>query len=40
MTTDMVVNALAKTVNGSYKIAMIEYFKADWHGLADVQMRQ
>ena len=28
MTTDMVVNALAETVNGSYKIAMIKYFKS------------
>ncbi|AIY38596.1 hypothetical protein ABLAC_32410 [Acinetobacter baumannii LAC-4] len=28
MTTDMVVNALAKTVNDSYKIAMIKYFKS------------
>jgi len=28
MTTDMVVNALAKTVNGLYKIAVIEYFKS------------
>ena len=28
MTIDMVVNALAKTVNGSYKIAMIKYFKS------------
>ena len=28
MTTDMVVNALAKTMNGSYKIAMIKYFKS------------
>lgn len=24
----MIVNALAKTVNGSYKIAMIKYFKS------------
>ena len=40
MTTDMVVNALAKTVNGLYKTEVIEYLKADWHGLADVQMRQ
>ena len=40
MTTDMVMNALAKTVNGSYKTEVIEYLKADWHGLADVQMRQ
>ena len=39
MNTDMNVNALAKTVNGLYKIAMIEYLKADWHGLTDVQMR-
>ncbi|SSU78895.1 Transposase-like protein [Acinetobacter baumannii] len=36
----MVVNALAKTVNGLYKTEVIEYLKADWHGLADVQMRQ
>ena len=28
MTSDMVVNALAETVNGSYKIAMIKYFKS------------
>jgi len=28
MTIDMVVNALAETVNGSYKIAMIKYFKS------------
>jgi len=28
MTTDMVVNALAKTVNGSYKIEMIKFFKS------------
>ncbi len=40
MTTDMVVNALDKTVNGLYKTELIEYLKADWHGLADVQMRQ
>ncbi|ENV00738.1 hypothetical protein Asch01_02109 [Acinetobacter schindleri] len=33
MTTDMVMNALAKT-------EVIEYLKADWHGLTDVQMRQ
>jgi len=39
MTTDMVVNALAKTVNGLYKTEVIEYLKADWHGLTDVQMR-
>lgn len=40
MTIDMVVNALAKTVNGLYKTELIEYLKADWQGLADVQMRQ
>ena len=28
MTTDMVVNALAKTVNGLYKTEVIEYFKS------------
>jgi len=28
ITIDMVVNALAETVNGSYKIAMIKYFKS------------
>ena len=39
MTTDMVVNALAKTVNGLYKTEVIEYLKADWHGLTDVEMR-
>ena len=38
MTTDMVVNALAKTVNGLYKTEVIEYLKADWQGLADVQL--
>ena len=34
MTIDMVVNALAKTVNGSYKIAMIEYFKSRLAGFS------
>ena len=27
MTTDMVMNALAKTVNGLYKTVVIEYLK-------------
>ncbi len=40
MTIDMVVNALAETVNGSYKTEVIEYLKADWQGLADVQMQR
>ena len=40
MTTDMVVNALAETVNGLYKTEVIEYLKADWHGLTDVQMQR
>ncbi|GAA5558221.1 hypothetical protein Asch01_02977 [Acinetobacter schindleri] len=31
-------NALAETVNGLYKTEMIEYLKADWQGLADVQL--
>ena len=39
MTNDMVVNALAKTMNDLYKTEVIEYLKADWHGLTDVQMR-
>ncbi|EXS21132.1 hypothetical protein J658_3846 [Acinetobacter baumannii 573719] len=39
MNTDMVVNALAKTVNGLYKTEVIENLIADWHGLTDVQMR-
>ena len=39
MTTDMVVNTLAETVNGLYKTEVIEYLKADWHGLTDVHMR-
>ena len=38
MTTDMVVNAFDKTVNGLYKTEVIEYLKADWQGLADVQL--
>ena len=31
-------NALAETVNGLYKTEVIEYLKADWQGLADVQL--
>ncbi|MFI9460166.1 integrase core domain-containing protein, partial [Acinetobacter sp. NPDC052428] len=30
--------ALAETVNGLYKTEVIEYLKADWQGLADVQL--
>jgi len=29
---------LAETVNGLYKTEVIEYLKADWQGLADVQL--
>ena len=28
----------AETVNGLYKTEVIEYLKADWQGLADVQL--
>ncbi len=31
-------NALAETVNGLCKTEMIEYLKADWQSLADVQL--
>ena len=31
-------NTLAETVNGLYKTEVIEYLKADWQGLADVQL--
>ena len=31
-------NALAETVNGLYKTEVIEYLKADWQGLADLQL--
>ena len=36
-TGDSYDNALAETVNGLYKTEVIEYLKADWKGLADVQ---
>jgi hypothetical protein len=29
---------LAETVNGLYKTEVIEYLKADWQGLEDVQL--
>ena len=29
---------LAETVNEAYKTEVIEYLKADWQGLADVQL--
>ena len=29
---------MAETVNGLYKTEVIEYLKADWQGLADVQL--
>ena len=37
-TGDSYDNALAETVNGLYKTEMIEYLKADWQSLADVQL--
>ncbi|EXC05413.1 integrase core domain protein [Acinetobacter baumannii 4749] len=37
-TGDSYDNALAETVNGLYKTEVIEYLKADWQGLADVQL--
>ena len=37
-TGDSYDNALAETVNGLYKTEVIEYLKADWRGLADVQL--
>ncbi len=36
-TGDSYDNALAETVNGLYKTEVIEYLKADWQGLANVQ---
>ncbi len=37
-TGDSYDNALAETVNGLYKTEVIEYLKADWQGLVDVQL--
>ena len=37
-TGDSYDNALAETVNGLYKTEVIKYLKADWQGLADVQL--
>ncbi len=37
-TGDSYDNALAETVNGLYKTEVIEYLKAYWQGLADVQL--
>ena len=37
-TGDSYDNALAETVNGLYKTEVIEYLKADWQGLGDVQL--
>ena len=37
-TGDSYDNALAETVNCLYKTEVIEYLKADWQGLADVQL--
>ncbi len=37
-TGDSYDNALAETVNGLYKTEVIEYLKADWQGLEDVQL--
>ncbi|QIO08592.1 IS3 family transposase [Acinetobacter lanii] len=37
-TGDSYDNALAETMNGLYKTEVIEYLKADWQGLADVQL--
>ena len=37
-TVDSYDNALAETVNGLYKTEVIEYLKADWQGLGDVQL--
>ena len=31
-------NALAETVNGLYKMEVIEYLKSDWTGLSDVEL--
>lgn len=37
-TGDSYDNALAETVNGLYKLEMIEYLKSDWTGLSDVEL--
>ena len=37
-TGDSYDNALAETVNGLYKTEVIEYLKADWRGLGDIQL--
>ena len=37
-TGDSFDKALAETVNGLYKTEVIEYLKADWQGLSDVQL--
>ena len=36
--SDSYDNVLAETVNRLYKTEVIEYLKADWQGLADVQL--
>lgn len=37
-TGDSYDNALAETVNGLYKMEVIEYLKFDWTGLSDVEL--
>ncbi|MEB3752735.1 IS3 family transposase [Acinetobacter sp. MD2(2019)] len=37
-TGDSYDNALAETVNGLYKMEVIEYLKSDWTGLSDVEL--
>ena len=37
-TGDSYDNALAETVNGLYKLEVIEYLKSNWAGLADVEL--
>lgn len=37
-TGDSYDNTLAETVNGLYKLEMIEYLKFDWAGLAAVEL--
>ncbi|NAR31184.1 IS3 family transposase [Acinetobacter haemolyticus] len=37
-TGDSYDNALAETVNGLYKMEVIDYLKSDWTGLADVEL--
>lgn len=37
-TGDSYDNTLAETVNGLYKLEMIEYLKFDWAGLTDLEL--